>query len=458
MLLKYNTRRNKVNRIKYLSPMKIILIGYCLVIAIGTTLLALPAAFKEPGGVKLIDAFFTATSATCVTGLVRFDTYMNWTTFGQIVILIMIQIGGIGFMTFVVSAISLTKIKIGISQRLIMQESVSAPQIGGIVRNARVMLLGTLLIEGLGAILLAFYFCPRLGLGKGLYFSVFHSVSAFCNAGFDLMGSTGEAFSSLVTMGTNGYVNFVIMFLIISGGLGFFVWFDLLEKKFRFSRLGLHSKLVLVVTLILILLGAGGIFFFEQFGNAYEGYSVSEKMLFSLFQSVTSRTAGFNSINLGAMMESSQFLMICLMMIGGSAGSTAGGIKTTTFAVMIMSMVSKLRREKSIECFGRRLDDETLRTSTSIFVIYLLASIFSALIIATIEGVPIFTALYETVSAIGTVGCSLGITPGVGPVSEIILSILMIFGRVGPITFLFAFSPDRHLNVSKLPIGKIRIG
>ncbi|SHJ38279.1 trk system potassium uptake protein TrkH [Parasporobacterium paucivorans DSM 15970] len=441
-----------------MSPMKIILMGYCLVILVGTLLLMLPASAKGQGGVSMIDAFFTATSATCVTGLVRFDTYMNWTIFGQIVILVMIQIGGIGFMTFVVSVISLTRMKIGFSQRLVMQESVAAPQIGGIVRNTRIMLIGTLVVEGMGALLLAFHFCPRLGLGKGLYFSVFHSISAFCNAGFDLMGNSGEAFSSLTTLGTNAYVNLIIMFLIISGGLGFFVWYDLLEKRFSFRKMELHSKMVIVVTLILVVGGAAGIFIFEQFGSAFDGYTTSEKILLSFFQSVTARTAGFNSANLGNLMGSSQFLMICLMMIGGSAGSTAGGIKTTTFAVMVMSISAKLRREKSIECFGRRLDDEILRTSSCIFMIYMFASIASAMVISTVENVPVFTALFETVSAIGTVGCTLGITPGVGTLSEIILSMLMIFGRVGPITFLFAFSSEKHMMISKMPLGKIRVG
>ena len=306
-----------------LSSTKLILLGFCAIILIGTALLSLPAASRN-GRAGLTDAFFTATSATCVTGLVRFDTYTHWSLFGQVVILCLIQIGGIGFMTIALSLLSLTKRKIGLAPRVLMQESIGAPQVGGMIRMTKFILGGTALVEGLGALLLSFYFCPRFGLAKGLYFSVFHSVSAFCNAGFDLMG--GEApFSSLTLMRDQAYVNLVIMALIVIGGLGFFVWRDLVANRFAFTHLKVHTKIVLAVSGSLILLGAGSILLLEQGGQAFAGMPPGEQALVSLFQSVSARTAGFNSVDLSGLTEGSQLILVLLMLIGGSAGSTAGG-------------------------------------------------------------------------------------------------------------------------------------
>lgn len=274
-----------------MSPTKMILLGYCLIIALGTVLLLLPFATRPSETTTVMDSFFTATSATCVTGLIRFDTYTHWTLFGQLIILMLIQIGGIGFMTVAISLVSLTKRKIGLASRVTMQESVGAPQVGGIVRMTKLILWGTLIFEGIGAFLLCFYFCPKLGFLQGLYFAVFHSISAFCNAGFDLMGVFAPT-SSLITGADSWLLNIVIMLLIIIGGLGFFVWSDILHCKFRFSKYRLHTKIVISTSILLIVIGAGLIWLFEQGGTLFQGESGSYQVLASSFQSVTEGLRG----------------------------------------------------------------------------------------------------------------------------------------------------------------------
>ena len=351
-----------------------------MIILVGTLLLSLPIATSGDGVTGVTDAFFTATSATCVTGLVRFDTYTHWTLFGQIVILCLIQIGGIGFMTVAIALVMIARRKIGINSRMIMQDSIAAPQVGGIVRMTKLVLVGTAIVEGTGALLLCFHFCPRFGIGKGIYFSIFHSISAFCNAGFDLMGIE-EQFSSLTAEAGNWYINLIIMALIVIGGLGFFVWHDLIQSRFRFSKMRLHTKIVLVITILLIVVGTLVIFLLEQEAKVFSGLSIKDQILVSAFQSVSARTAGFNSINLADMTESAQFVMICLMFIGGSTGSTAGGIKTTTFGVLVISIGSVFRQKKALEIFGRRMEEGITRTASCIFMMYLGLSLTVAVIL-----------------------------------------------------------------------------
>ena len=437
------------------SPTRMLLAGYLTVILIGTVLLMLPVSSREGIVTPVTDSFFTAVSAACVTGLVRFDTYTHWSLFGQIVLLLLIQVGGLGFMTILLSAHTFSGQKIGLSSRILMREA--APQVGGIVRMTRFILKGTLLIEGLGAAALALYFCPRLGLFKGLYYSVFHSVSAFCNAGFDLMGAE-TPFSSLTAEAGNWYLNLVIMALIVIGGLGFFVWLDLLDSRFRFKNLRLHSKIVVFMTAVLLAGGALGLFLLELTGEAYEGMSLGDRILASLFQSVTVRTAGFNTVDLAALREGSIFLMICLMVVGGSTGSTAGGMKTTTAAVLVLSIFSTFRQKKNVECFKRRLEDGITRTASCIFMMYLILIILSTLVLSAAEGIPVLTAMFETTSAIATVGVTLGITPEVSMVSKLVLAFLMIFGRAGSLTMLLAFASDRPPVASKKPLEKIQVG
>ena len=438
--------------------MKLILGGYCLIILVGSILLALPVSTREGVWTPLTDCFFTATSATCVTGLIRFDTFTHWSLFGQLVILGMIQIGGIGFMTVAILALILMRRKIGLSERSLMQNSISAPQLGGIIHMTKFIALGTLAFEALGALLLSFSFVPRFGWKKGVYFSVFHSISAFCNAGFDLMGGTTGQFSSLTGYVGDWYVNIVIMLLIFIGGLGFFVWYDLGSKRFHLRKLNLQSKMVLSISIGLVVIGTIGFMLLEYHSSAYEGMSVGEKLLASLFQSVTARTAGFNTTDYTGMSEAGIFLMIQLMLVGGSTGSTAGGIKTTTFWVLCISIFTTFFRKKNIEAFGRRLEEGITRTASCIFMTYLLMTTTVAILISAMEGLPLLTCLFESVSAMATVGLTLGITPSLGMVSKLLLAFLMLCGRVGSITMLLAFSNDKRASSSRLPLEKVQVG
>ncbi len=440
------------------SPMKLILGGYCIIIFIGTILLSLPIAARGMKATPVTDCFFTATSATCVTGLVRYDTFTHWTLFGQLVILGMIQIGGVGFMTVAIMVLVLARRKITLNQRFIMQNSISAPRIGGIVRMTRFIVLGTLAIELIGAVLLSIDFIPRFGVGKGIYFSVFHSVSAFCNAGFDLMGGTTGEFSSLTGLAGNWYVNLVVMTLIFLGGLGFFVWHDVGSKRFRFSRFSLQSKMVLSISIGLVFLGAFSLFLLERENGMLAGMSLPRQILSCLFQSVTMRTAGFNTADLSKTTEPGILVMICLMVVGGSTGSTAGGIKTTTFWILLVSIFVTFRRKKNIEAFGRRMEENITRTASCVFMTYLLLILSAAVVISALEGLPVLTALYETASAMATVGVTLGITPNVGMASKLILAFLMLCGRVGSVTMLLAFSSEKRVVNSRLPLEKVQVG
>lgn len=441
-----------------MSPMKLILGGYCLIILLGSILLTLPAASRVGEWTRFSDCLFTATSATCVTGLIRFDTATHWSLFGQLVILAMIQVGGVGFMTVAIMIMVFTKKKITLNQRSLMQNSVSAPQIGGIVRMTRFIFLGTLLVEGMGALLLAFRFVPRFGVQKGVYYAIFHSVSAFCNAGFDLMGSETGAFSSLTGFVGDWYVNLVLMLLIILGGLGFYVWFDLLHQKFRFRKLNLQSKMVLTISMVLVVGGALLLWLVERGGQAYEGMDPVQQVLASLFQSVTARTAGFNTIDLNAMSEAGKLVMICLMVVGGSPGSTAGGMKTTTLWVLCVSIVTTFRRKKNIEAFGRRMEEGITRTASCVFMIYLLLILSSAVLLSAVEDLPVVTALFEAGSAMATVGASFGVTPSLGMLTKWVIILLMLCGRVGSLTILLAFSSEKGNRSSSYPLEKVQIG
>lgn len=417
----------------------------------------MPFASQDRKSTEFLTAIFTATSATCVTGLVVVNTYTHWSFFGQLIILCLIQIGGIGFMTFCIAAISLTKKKIGYISRALMQNSISAPQLGGIVRMTKFIIYGTLLVEGSGALFLSNFYITRYGLSKGIWYSIFHSISAFCNAGFDLMGEKTDFISFTAHVG-NVYVNVILMLLIIVGGLGFFVWQDLLVSKLHFSRMHLHTKLVIFLSGILVIGGAALFYASEKGGAEFQLLNYSERIMASFFQSVSARTAGFNTIDIGSMTQTGQFLMICLMFIGGSPGSTAGGIKTTTFAVLTLSVLSTFGHRKSIEVFGRRMEDGITRLASCVFMIYLFLVCFAAMAISHIEGLPLLSTLFESVSAIATVGLTTGITPSLGNTSLVLLIVLMIIGRAGSLTMLLAFSSRKNPVVSTLPLEKIQIG
>ena len=440
-----------------LTTTKIIAAGYFGVILAGALLLTLPIASKAGTWTPFVDALFTATSATCVTGLIVYDTFTHWTLLGQLILLVLIQIGGLGFMTMALSISTFTRHKIGLKERYIMQESIAAPQMGGIIRIVRFTVTATLIFEGTGALLLATRFIPQFGFGKGLYYSIFHSISAFCNAGFDLMG-TIEPLSSLTSYSGDVVVNVTIMLLIVIGGFGFIAWEDIWHNRFRFKKNRLQTKIVLVTTLLLIFSGALLLFLLEYNGEAYAGKSLLDKILSSFFQSVSPRTAGFNTVNLSILKESSIVLIILLMLIGGSPGSTAGGIKTTTIAVLALCAHSVLRRRNSVQVFKRRLADEVVKNAVTIFFIYLFLFLGSSLFISAYEGISFLTAAFEAGSAIATVGLTLGITSQLSTVSHLLLIFLMYFGRVGCLTLLYAFMDPNITTPGQMPLEKVAVG
>lgn len=436
---------------KHFSSSQIIIFGFAGAIILGTILLMLPISSTSGNMTPFSDALFTSTSAVCVTGLVVHDTATHWSMFGQFVILLMIQIGGLGIVTLSVAMAMLAGRKIGLMQRSTLQDAISAPKVGGIVKLTGFILKTTFLIEFVGAILLSTVFCGEFGV-KGIWLGIFHSVSAFCNAGFDLMG-TKTPFSSLTSYSAQPLINAVIMLLIIIGGIGFLVWEDVKTNKHHIKKYRMQTKVVLSATLFLIMLPSI-YFYFAEFNDL----PVSERILNSMFQSVTPRTAGFNTADLTKISGIGQAITIILMLIGGSPGSTAGGMKTTTAAVLIFSAISVFRKKDDVECFGRRIADSTLKNAAAILLMYLLLFLTGGLIISGVENLPLAECLFESASAIGTVGLTLGITPTLGTVSRIVLIGLMFFGRVGGLTLIFAALSNKQHNISKKPQERITVG
>ena len=448
---------NEIRVRKHLSTFQIIILGFLGVILTGTVLLMLPFATREAGSASFTDALFTATSATCVTGLVVEDTATYWSGFGQAVILTLIQIGGMGVVTLAVAITIISGKKIGLMQRSTMQESIAAPQVGGIVRLTRFIVTTTFGIELLGAICLFPVFFKDFGLGKGIWYSIWHSVSAFCNAGFDLMG-VREHYSSLVSYVDNPLVNIVIMLLIIIGGIGFLTWNDIRTHKWHLHKYRMQSKIVFVVTAILLVLPALYFYFIEFSYPQWAHLSAGQRFWGALFQAVTPRTAGFNTLDLTMMSEPGQAIMTILMLIGGSPGSTAGGMKTTTIAVLILSMLSVFGRREHVEVFDRRVASETVKYAAAVLIMYLIFCLGGGILISSIEHLPILECIFEAGSAIGTVGLTLGLTPNLSLASHIILTVLMYFGRVGGLTVVFAAVSGTKPNVSKAPKEKITVG
>ena len=435
-----------------MTTFQILAFGFIALILIGTLLLSLPFASRKTGSAGLMDCLFTATSAVCVTGLIVQDTAAYWSPFGQAVILTLIQIGGMGVVTAAVSLAFLSGRKIGLMQRSVMQESISAPQVGGIVRLTRFIVLTSLGIEAIGALLLLPSMISRFGVGKGIWYAFFHSISAFCNAGFDLMG-TQEPFSSLTGFSQNILVNAAVIMLITVGGIGFLVWNDVKEHGFHWKQYRLQSKAVLLTSAWLVVLPALWFFFFEM-----EQVSAEKRILPALFQSVTLRTAGFNTVVLNQISGSGQALMIVCMLVGGSPGSTAGGMKTTTLAVLLTTALAVFRRKDHVSLWGRRIADDAVRQAIAILMMYLLLFFGSGLIINRIEGLPLMSCLFETASAIGTVGITLGITSHLSMASRLILIVLMFLGRVGGLTLIYAAQSVKKGVQSTLPLEKITVG
>lgn len=439
------------------SPARVIIFGFLLLILLGTGLLMLPCSTREWGGAAFSDALFTATSATCVTGLVVHDTASYWSGFGQLVILLLIQVGGMGVVTMAVAIFMFSGKRIGLKQRWVLQESISAPQVGGIVRQTRFILKTAFAIEGAGAAALAVRFCPELGLRQGLWYAVFHSISAFCNAGFDLMGVKAP-FSSLTGYTGDLIVNLTIMLLIVVGGLGFLTWGDLFAHRLHFREYRLQSKLILVTTAALLLFGFLFFLLYEFRLPQWAGMSPKESVLAAIFQSVTPRTAGFNTVELSRISEPGQLLTVLLMLTGGSPGSTAGGFKTTTLAVLLLSAAAVFRKRRGAQCFGRRVQDGVLQSACAVFMLYVLFFLAGGILICAIDQVPLMDALFEAASAIGTVGLSLGGTARFSMASRMILVFLMYVGRVGGLTLVYAVLAGNGASASQFPQEHITVG
>ncbi len=434
-----------------LTTSQSIILGFFSMILLGTFLLMLPFSSRAGVATPFSDALFTATSAVCVTGLVVYDTAAYWSVFGQTVIIILIQIGGMGVITVAASFALISGRRISLMQRSTMQEAISAPKVGGIVRLTSFIIRISLLIELLGAVAMAPVFCRDFG-PKGLWMALFHSISAFCNAGFDLMG-TSMPFSSLTGYTADPVINVIVMLLVVIGGIGFLTWDDIRAHKLHVHQYRMQSKVILCTTAILLLFPALYFFFFE-----FPSLAPGERVLASLFQSVTTRTAGFNTADLTALSEPGRYIMIALMLIGGSPGSTAGGMKTTTIAVLFASAISTFFRKEYAHFFDRRIDDSVIKNAATILLMYLSLFFFGGLAISIIEGAPMLDCLFETASAVGTVGLTLGLTSHLGLVSRGILIVLMFFGRVGGLTLIFAALSGTAKNVSKYPQEKITVG
>ena len=380
------------------------------------------------------------------------DTATYWSGFGQGIILLLIQIGGMGVVTFAVLFSLAAKQKISLKQRGLMQEAISAPQLGGIVRLTGFIITTTAILELAGAVGLAPVFCREFGLWRGLWYSLFHSVSAFCNGGFDLMGVRTQ-FSSLTSYAASPLVNLVIMALIIAGGIGFMTWDDLKTNRLRLQRYRMQTKVVLVTSVVLLVLPAVYFYFFE-----FAALAPGERFWGSLFQSVTARTAGFNTLDFNTMSEGGLGVMILLMLTGGSPGSTAGGMKVTTLAVMASTALAIFRRQEDTHFFGRRVEEETVRSAMAILTLYLTLFFFGGLLISRVEQLPLLACLFESASAVGTVGVTLGITSQLGPLSRFVLILLMYAGRVGALTVVFAALSGGRSNSARLPREKLIVG
>lgn len=448
--------RKSIEKYKFkLNGVQILTIGFFMVIFIGGLILSLPISSANGEGTNLLDSLFTSTSSVCVTGLITVDTGTHWSTFGQIIIMSLIEIGGLGFMSFATIIAMIVGKKITLRERLLLQESFNTFSIQGLVKWVRYVLLFTVAVQIIGAIVLAIEFIPKFGFEKGLFFSIFHSISAFCNAGFDLFGN----YSSLTSYYDNSLIVLTIAALIIIGGLGFFVWNEILHYK-KTRKLSVHSKIVLTITAIL-LIGGTIIFFMLEYNNAntLQPMSLKNKTLNAFFASVTPRTAGFNTIDLDGMTPASKFVTIILMFIGGSPGSTAGGLKTATFGILILTFISVIRGKEDVEAFGKRFTKELVyKAFTLAFIAISIVIVVTLILSITEKNEEFLNLLYESTSAFGTVGVTTGVTQRLSSVGKVIIMLTMYCGRVGPLTIAFAIARKRRKDNYKYPEGKILIG
>lgn len=437
---------------RHMNSAQIIILGFAALVLCGALLLMLPIASQSRTVTPFHETLLTATSASCVTGLIVRSTGAHWSLFGQIVILFLIQIGGLGVVTVALCFVRLSGRKISLFQRSAMQDSISAPQVGGIVRMTSLILRGTLFTEGAGMLLLLPSFCRRFG-AKGIWYALFHSISAFCNAGFDLLGTAADPFPSVTSFRTDPLVCVTLALLILIGGIGFLTWEDIATHRHRIGRYRLQSKLILTVSAVLIAFPTLFFFFFE-----FTDGTVGQRLLDAFFQTVTPRTAGFNTVDLAAMQGASRAIMVVLMLIGGASGSTAGGMKVNTVGVLFANLGAIFRRRSEVEAFGRRIDPATVRQAAVIVTMYLTLFIGGGVAISAIEGLPIGSCLYESASAVATVGLTLGITPSLGVASQLILTVQMYLGRVGGLTLIYATLANPDTTPSRLPQEKVSVG
>ena len=442
--------------LKKLTYTQIIVLSFLLVILVGTLLLCLPVSSANGTFTPPLNAMFTATSATCVTGLVVYDTFTHWSLFGQIVIISLIQIGGLGFLVFISMFSVFLKKKIGVYERRLLMQAEGNIRLSGAVVLLKRIVRGTFTFEAVGAVILAFRFCPKMGLAEGIFNAIFHAVSAFCNAGFDIMGKYKQ-FSSLSTFAEDPVVMITMMNLVVIGGIGFLVWSDIVTLKTKVKKYSLHTKIALSTTAIL-LIGSTLLFLLLEYNGVLKDFSFFDKIINATFLAVSPRTAGFNTVDLSALSSGSEVITDLLMLIGGSPGSTAGGLKTTTFAVLILSTIAAARHDTHPQIFKRRLPDDALSQATAILTIYVVVSLVAVVIVSTIEKCDITTAAFEVISAIGTVGATKGLTPTLCGASKLIIMGLMFGGRVGGLSLMLSLAEKRENIPLDRPSEKILIG
>ena len=434
------------------SSARIILFGFIIMIFVGASILSLPISSRSREFTPFIDALFTATSASCVTGLIVYDTATHWSVFGKIIIIAMIQCGGLGVVTMITVFTQVAGKKIGLRDRATLQSALSAPQIGGIVKLTSFIFKGTVIIEMIGAILMFPSFMKDFGVTKGIYYSIFHSISAFCNAGFDLMGDVSK-FSSLTKYQSDIMINMSIMLLILIGGLGFLIWKDILNYKFGIKRYSTQTKIILAMSVVLVIFPSV-LFFFTEFS----GLDIKTRILSSLFQAVTPRTAGFNTTDYTKFSDNGIAITMILMLIGGGSGSTAGGIKMSTIFILVATMCSVLKQDKEVAVFKKRIEPDIIKNAVAVFVMDVVLFVAGSMIISGIEGFSLKDTMFECASAVATVGLTMGITPHLGIISKVLLICMMYIGRVGGITLIFAAVTPKNNGNARYPKDQVAVG
>lgn len=445
-----------LKKFKNLSGMQLIAVGFFLLILAGTLLLILPVSSRTGEWTSPVIALFTATSASCVTGLILVDTYTHWSFFGQLVLLTLIQIGGLGFISIGSAVAIILRRKISLKQRGWIRESFNVLDIGGVVRLIKLVMKGAFLVEGIGALVLAVRFYPRMGLWQSIYYGIFHSISAFCNAGFDLMGKY-VPYSSFTTYSDDPVVLLTLSALILIGGIGFMVWADIAKHKLSLRKYSLSSKMVLSISVVLVL-GGTLLFFLIEGGGLYGGMNPADRLCNAFFSAVSPRTAGFNSTDTGALSEGGKLLTIILMFIGGGSGSTAGGVKITTVFVLLLHLRSTLLRTPGTNIFGRRIEAATITKASALLCTYLFCCLAATLVLCSVQNFFIGDALFEVISAVCTVGMTTGLTGKLNTLSRFLIAFLMYIGRLGSLSFALSFTDHKKTAHVMQPVERISIG